>query len=91
MRRKVVAECHRFRLARRDVVDLEGAVGVEIRVHRGRVWLTQEDDVRDIVVGPGEAFRLDREGRAVLEVLTDAEISLLSNSPDTAKGATQWT
>ena len=78
MRRNVIAETHRFRLARKAMVDLEGAIGVEIRVHRGRVWLTQENDTRDIVVGPGEAFRLDREGRAVVEVLTDAEISLIA-------------
>ena len=78
MRRNVIAQSHRFRLARRAVVDLEGAIGVEIQVHRGRVWLTQENDTRDIVVGPGEAFRLDREGRAVVEVLTDAEISLIA-------------
>ena len=78
MRRNVVAESHRFCLARRDVVDLDGAVGVELQVHRGTVWLTQEGDTRDIVVGAGEAFRLDREGRAVIEVLANADITLFT-------------
>ena len=76
MRRTVVAETHRFRLARRDAVSLDGADGMELRVHHGCVWLTQDGDTRDIVIGPGQAFRLDRDGRAVIEVLRDAEISL---------------
>ena len=76
MRTHVTTEIHGFRLARKDVVSLEGRAGIELRVHRGLVWLTQHDDTRDIVVQPGASFRLDREGRAVLEALADTEISL---------------
>jgi hypothetical protein len=78
MRRKLLHELHGFHFARRDVVALEGTPGTQLRVRRGRVWLTQEGDARDILLGAGESFRLDRPGRAVVEVLLDCEISLLS-------------
>ena len=81
MGRKVIAETHRFCLARRDVVALEDAAGLELRVHRGLVWLTQEGDTRDIVMRAGEAFLLDRRGRATVEGLAAAEISLLNPHP----------
>ena len=76
MKRNLIAATHRFCLARKDVVGLDGTHNTELRVHRGQVWLTQEDDVRDHVLGPGDAFRLDRKGHAVVQVLADAEISL---------------
>ena len=71
------------RLARNTLLALEGAQGLEVRVHRGAIWLTQQDDRRDIVIGTGEAFRLDREGRAVIEALQDASVSFRARSePD---------
>ena len=71
------------RLARNTLLALEGAQGLEVRVHRGAIWLTQQDDRRDIVIGTGEAFRLDRDGRAVIEALQDATVSFRARSdPD---------
>lgn len=78
MRTHVTTEIHGFRLARRDLVSLEGRPGIELQVHRGLVWLTQHDDTRDIVIQPGSSFRLDRNGKALLEALADTEISLLT-------------
>ena len=80
MKRRLIAETHGFHLARNEVVGLDGAPGTELHVHRGAVWLTQQDDARDIVLRPGEAFRLDRRGRAVMQVLADAEISLRTSA-----------
>ncbi len=53
------------------------AEGLEIRVSRGIVWITQDGDIRDIVVKAGQSFRLDRGGKAFLEVLQDAEIAMV--------------
>jgi hypothetical protein len=83
MRRRVIAESHGFNLARRDVVGLDGTHSLEVRVHRGTLWLTQEGDRRDYVIGAGESFRFDRAGRAVVEVLANAEITLHTTHPDT--------
>ena len=40
--------------------------GITVKCMRGRLWLTQHNDRRDVVLGRGETFTLDRDGDAVL-------------------------
>lgn len=78
MKRRVIAATHGFTLARRQMFDLDGTHNVEIRVNSGRVWITQEGDLRDHVIGPAETFRPASTGRCLLEALAHAQISLRS-------------
>jgi Protein of unknown function (DUF2917) len=61
-------------LASMTVQDGDGAVLI---VEDGSVWLTQENDGRDIVVPTGERFRLDRDGHALIEGLPNAVVTLV--------------
>lgn len=45
------------------------AAGHRIVVGRGSVWITQERDPRDVVLGPGDGFRFDRTGMALLQAV----------------------
>jgi hypothetical protein len=56
-----------WELAPSEVVALDGARGATLRVTRGRVWLTQHGDTRDIFLGAGDAFTIERGGRTVVE------------------------
>jgi hypothetical protein len=47
-----------------------------IRVHSGRVWLSEPACVQDVSLGSGESFRLSGAGVAILEALTDATLSV---------------
>lgn len=76
MKRKLISATHRFCIARKGFVVVDGTRTAELRVHRGRVWLTQEGDRRDVVLGPTETIRLERNGRALVEGLADTEVSL---------------
>jgi len=59
------------------IVDGEGLI---LLCLEGTVWLTQEDDRRDIILAAGESFTLDRKGLAVLYALSAACIGMRSRT-----------
>lgn len=48
--------------------------GVCITARCGTVWITQDNDLRDVVLASGESFRLEHEHVAVLQAMDDAEV-----------------
>jgi hypothetical protein len=63
-------------LARHVSIALRDRAGDRIECVAGVLWITQDGDARDIVLGAGESFRLDRAGSAVLFALADARFVL---------------
>jgi hypothetical protein len=63
-------------LARGETVPVRDGVGRTVRAHSGRVWITEENGIGDVVLGPGESFRLGHSGLAVVEAFSDASISI---------------
>jgi Protein of unknown function (DUF2917) len=53
---------------------VEGGKGLQITSVAGTVWVTQANDPRDIILGRGRSFILDRKGLAVVYALNDAAI-----------------
>ncbi|MEA3193781.1 MAG: hypothetical protein QOD26_2114 [Betaproteobacteria bacterium] len=49
-----------------DVLRLEDARDLRVRVESGTVWITQERDTRDVMLRAGESFRFDRNGVALM-------------------------
>jgi len=64
-----------------------------IYVWEGELWLTQERDGRDRILGPGTWFRLDRKGVAVAQALRRSTITLSAkaSAPLGARLARFWT
>lgn len=52
----------------------EGA-GSTVIAHAGSVWITEQDNPRDVVLRPGQSFTLGRSGLALVEAFSDAAIS----------------
>lgn len=71
---KPVLDIKPVRMAARAVHCIEGGKGLQITAVAGAVWLTQDGDLRDVVLTKGQSFILDRPGRAVVYALKDAAI-----------------
>jgi hypothetical protein len=66
----------KIRLSRGMTVPVRDAGGRTIEAHEGRVWITEENAGRDVVLEAGERFQLERRGLAVVEACSDAAISI---------------
>ncbi len=54
-------------LASREAITLPDISGATLRVTRGTVWLTQENDRKDVVLRPGDNWLVERDGDTVVE------------------------
>ena len=65
-----------IRLQRDQHLRLQDASGWSVKAVNGTVWITQEGDSRDIVLKDGQSFQFDRNGKALLSALHDADLCL---------------
>jgi Protein of unknown function (DUF2917) len=70
------------RLARDGLLGIDDGRGLRLRVASGAVWLTQQDDGRDVVLREGESFVIDRPGRTVVQAFGPAELALNAAAND---------
>jgi hypothetical protein len=63
-------------LKRNQVVTVRGGLGHSIVCDSGTVWVTQDGDLRDIILRAGEAFTLDRNGPALVQAFEQGAISI---------------
>ncbi len=52
------------RLQRVKLIDASGSVA---EVRRGKVWITLQDDSRDVFIREGESWTIDRDGLTLLQ------------------------
>ena len=62
-------------LERGAIVEMRDAAGTTVSATDGVVWITEEDSARDVLLRPGQSFRLVRSGLALVEACTDAAIT----------------
>ena len=59
-----------------QVVTLDDALGVRIRATEGAVWVTYEDSLKDLIVGPGQTLVIGRNGRTVVQALQPTHVAV---------------
>ncbi len=64
-------------LAPDELVKLDGARGTTLRVTRGVLWLTLEDDTRDVVLTAGDVFTIDRGGLTLVEAQESSTVCVM--------------
>jgi hypothetical protein len=65
-------------LASREAITLPDVKGATLRVTRGVVWLTQENDRKDIVLRPGDNWVIEAGGDTVVEAQSDAMFCIVA-------------
>ena len=65
-------------LSGRSTLQLDDAEGTVIAVESGCLWVTMENDTRDIILTPGMRFEVDRGGRTIVAAEEDSRFGLLA-------------
>ena len=79
-------------LAKNNIRHLHVEPGRRVEVVSGSIWITQDGDLRDIVLQSGEGFDFDRAGDALLSAFADSRYLVLDavathrTGPMTASG-----
>ena len=72
----------------RSTLQLDDAEGTVIAVESGCLWITMENDPRDIVLAPGMRFEIDRSGRTIIAAEEDSRFGLAP--ADCPEGVRAW-
>lgn len=71
-------------LGARESVPLTDLRGATLRVTRGTLWITQEDDTQDIVLRAGDNWTIERQGLTLVEAQQDATFCVLGRYLETS-------
>lgn len=63
-------------LRQRESLALQDVEGTVVSVEQGCLWITQEHDMRDIVLLPGMRFEIDRTGLTIVTAEEDSRFRL---------------
>lgn len=68
-----------WELAPDELIGLDGASGTTLSVTRGTLWLTLEDDTRDVVLSAGDTFVVDRDGLTLMQAQGRTMVRVLAH------------
>lgn len=71
-------------LRKGEALHLQHALGQRIEALGGRVWITMDGDLRDVVLDAGEGFTVDRGTDVLLSAISDAQFVVLTSTAVTA-------
>ena len=63
-------------IAARGLLEIPDVAGVQLSCSNGSVWLTLDNDMRDIVLEPGDVFFGNEHRRALLYAFSHATVAL---------------
>lgn len=73
---EIVVDAPELELKEGEVVTLQDALGTRIVARSGSVWVTEEGDRQDHIMGPGDARIVARPGRTIVQALAPSRIGL---------------
>jgi len=69
-------------LGNRQSLALADIEGTALAVTRGTLWITQENDTHDVVLGPGDVWMVERDGLTIIEAQNDASFRAFGRAFD---------
>jgi hypothetical protein len=77
----------RFELARRELVTLADARDQVLTCDSGELWITVDGDRRDIILGPGESYRIERAAPVVVSATRAATLTVAHTQAFAPRGS----
>ena len=71
----------------REAVTLNDVRGSILRVTRGTLWLTQENDSHDVILRSGDNWVVERQGATVLEAQEDVVLCVVGRHVEPTQAA----
>jgi hypothetical protein len=68
-----------------QILALDDARGTTLRVSRGLVWVTQEKELRDVVLGAGDTWVVERDGLTLVGAHAATALDLVGPGARTAR------
>ena len=78
-RNPLPAELH---LAHRALFTIDDAAGVDVACSAGTLWITLDDDSRDIVLEAGGRFSTQDHRRAVIYAMEDSDLTIRTGAAE---------
>ncbi|HXU51149.1 MAG TPA: DUF2917 domain-containing protein [Casimicrobiaceae bacterium] len=72
-------------LSRGEMLALDDARGTTLRVSRGTVWITQEKELRDVVLGAGDTWMVERNGLTLVEAHAATALDIVGRGAEPAR------
>lgn len=69
---QIELEAGAVRLSQNQTLKLRDSAGSTVCAVEGSVWITEENQPRDVVLGPGGCYRLKHAGLAIINALGGA-------------------
>ena len=85
------ASRYQVALEHQGLFDIADAAGVTLRCDSGNLWITLDNDPRDIVLRAGEVFTTGEHRRALVYALSPAALTLEAAAKPQAPRATPTT
>jgi predicted ABC-type sugar transport system permease subunit len=73
---KICLDAATLDLAPNQMLAISGGVGMTVSCIRGSIWITQNNDRRDVVLAAGETFVVDRDGVALLSAMAPSKVAM---------------
>ena len=67
-------------LRKGEALHLQHALGQRIEALGGRVWITMDGDLRDIVLDAGEGFTVDCGTDVLISAISEAQFVLMTST-----------
>lgn len=83
-------------LNRKEILRISHAAGSRVLCRRGSLWITQDGEVEDLVLGPDEEVQLTRPGDALIyalapsSVLIERQAETLASTADDGSTDPSW-
>ena len=64
-------------MTKSKILEIKQALGTTIACLAGSIWVTLDNDIRDVILQAGQSFKVDTNQRGLIQALDTARIRLI--------------